>query len=333
MSNLPGSERPVLRAQGVTSPTTFTHSAASRERLLVGRIIRFGIAITVIPAAAAARMPLLESSTAAQRAGGGAEPAGGREVGSPVAGLPRGTSSDETVARKAAATSASASDEVDHLSVRRRRQAEPVARGQGVRWSDSARQQSRRFRSPIAVEHPGARPRRWIASGCHGDAELVVEIRGPLGRAHAHHRRRRVGDAPAPHPSPCTSSDARRSSAAPSTIRTPSRSKITAAVVAGLTGQHDGWNDFVVLRTVEANGQIVSRNPADARAPADPGCGGQTSAGSARLFAPYRPRLCGLLLLIVASAALGVIPAFLLKRALEAIAAGDATGCRSAPAG
>jgi ATP-binding cassette subfamily B protein len=43
----------------------------------------------------------------------------------------------------------------------------------------------------------------------------------------------------------------------------------------------------------------------------------------ARLFAPYRLRLSGVLLLIVVTAALGVIPAFLLKRALEAIAEND----------
>ena len=38
-----------------------------------------------------------------------------------------------------------------------------------------------------------------------------------------------------------------------------------------------------------------------------------------RLFAPYRLRLGGVLFLIVVSAGLGVVPAFLLKRALEAI--------------
>ncbi|MDX6387767.1 MAG: ATP-binding cassette, subfamily bacterial [Gaiellaceae bacterium] len=43
----------------------------------------------------------------------------------------------------------------------------------------------------------------------------------------------------------------------------------------------------------------------------------------ARLFAPYRLRLSGVLLLIVVTAGLGVIPAFLLKRALEAIAEND----------
>src|SRR5436853_895121 len=41
------------------------------------------------------------------------------------------------------------------------------------------------------------------------------------------------------------------------------------------------------------------------------------------LFAPYKGRLSGVLLLIVVSAGLGVVPAFLLKRVLEAIARND----------
>jgi ATP-binding cassette, subfamily B, bacterial len=41
------------------------------------------------------------------------------------------------------------------------------------------------------------------------------------------------------------------------------------------------------------------------------------------LFAPYKLRLSGVLLLIVVTATLGVVPAFLLKRALEAITAND----------
>jgi ATP-binding cassette, subfamily B, bacterial len=52
-----------------------------------------------------------------------------------------------------------------------------------------------------------------------------------------------------------------------------------------------------------------------------------------RLFAPYKARLSGLLLLIVVSAGLGVIPAFLLKRVLEAIAANDTTELSVAAAG
>ena len=43
------------------------------------------------------------------------------------------------------------------------------------------------------------------------------------------------------------------------------------------------------------------------------------------LFAPYKLRLGGVLLLIVVSAGLGVIPAFLLRRVLEAIARNDTT--------
>src|SRR3989449_1348266 len=44
-----------------------------------------------------------------------------------------------------------------------------------------------------------------------------------------------------------------------------------------------------------------------------------------RLFAPYELRLGGVLLLIVASAGLGVVPAFLLKHVLEAIGRNDTT--------
>jgi ATP-binding cassette subfamily B protein len=43
------------------------------------------------------------------------------------------------------------------------------------------------------------------------------------------------------------------------------------------------------------------------------------------LFSPYKARLSGLLLLIVVSAGLGVVPAFLLKRVLEAIGRNDTT--------
>ncbi len=44
-----------------------------------------------------------------------------------------------------------------------------------------------------------------------------------------------------------------------------------------------------------------------------------------RLFAPYKLRLGGVLLLIVVSAGLGVVPAFLLRRVLEAIGRNDTT--------
>src|SRR6188472_3547367 len=51
------------------------------------------------------------------------------------------------------------------------------------------------------------------------------------------------------------------------------------------------------------------------------------------LFRPYWPRLSGLLALIVLSAALGVVPAFLLKRVLEAIGRNDTTELSWAAAG
>ena len=53
----------------------------------------------------------------------------------------------------------------------------------------------------------------------------------------------------------------------------------------------------------------------------------------APLFAPYRLRLSGVLLLIVVSAGLGVVPAFLLKRALEAIGENDTRALSFAAAG
>ncbi|HEY7018878.1 MAG TPA: ABC transporter ATP-binding protein, partial [Gaiellaceae bacterium] len=52
-----------------------------------------------------------------------------------------------------------------------------------------------------------------------------------------------------------------------------------------------------------------------------------------KLFRPYSVRLGGVLLLIVISAALGVVPAFLLKRALEAIGENDTTALSWAAAG
>src|SRR3954465_8214014 len=57
--------------------------------------------------------------------------------------------------------------------------------------------------------------------------------------------------------------------------------------------------------------------------PADPAVRAANLRRVGGLFRPYRPRLSGLLALIVLTAALGVIPAFLLKRALEAIGAND----------
>src|SRR5262245_59841679 len=59
--------------------------------------------------------------------------------------------------------------------------------------------------------------------------------------------------------------------------------------------------------------------------PADPAVRRANLRRIGRLFAPYKLRLGSVLALIVASAALGVLPAFLLERALEAIGRNDTT--------
>ena len=57
--------------------------------------------------------------------------------------------------------------------------------------------------------------------------------------------------------------------------------------------------------------------------PADPAIRRANLRRIGRLFTPYKLRLSGVLLLIVVSAGLGVVPAFLLKRVLEAIGNND----------
>src|SRR3989440_11489939 len=59
--------------------------------------------------------------------------------------------------------------------------------------------------------------------------------------------------------------------------------------------------------------------------PADPAVRRANLRRIGKLFAPYRVRLGGVLLLIVVSAGVGVVPAFLLKRVLEAIGRNDTT--------
>ena len=66
---------------------------------------------------------------------------------------------------------------------------------------------------------------------------------------------------------------------------------------------------------------------------ADPARRRANLRGIGRLFAPYKARLGGLLLLIIVAAALGVVPAFLLKRALEAIVRNDTTALSLAAGG
>src|SRR3954451_3077516 len=79
------------------SITDAARSSASRSG---GKCV-FGTALTGIPADAAARIPLLESSIATQPSGAAPRPRAAARYTS-GAGLPRATSSDETVTRKAA---------------------------------------------------------------------------------------------------------------------------------------------------------------------------------------------------------------------------------------
>src|SRR6184192_4219846 len=72
-------------------------------------------------------------------------------------------------------------------------------------------------------------------------------------------------------------------------------------------------------------GMFFHSSEAPPERPADPAVRRANLRRIGPLFAPYKLRLGGVLVLIVVSAALGVVPAFLLKRVLEAIAANDTT--------
>src|SRR5256714_2824224 len=72
-------------------------------------------------------------------------------------------------------------------------------------------------------------------------------------------------------------------------------------------------------------GRFFHPPEAPAERPADPEVRRANLNRIGRLFAPYKLRLGGVLVLIVVSAGLGVVPAFLLKRVLEAIGRNDTT--------
>jgi ATP-binding cassette, subfamily B, bacterial len=80
-------------------------------------------------------------------------------------------------------------------------------------------------------------------------------------------------------------------------------------------------------------GMFFHSSEAPPERPADPALRRANLRRIGTLFTAYKPRLAGLLLLIVASAAIGVVPAFLLKRVLEAIAANDTTALSFSAAG
>src|SRR2546421_11712976 len=70
-------------------------------------------------------------------------------------------------------------------------------------------------------------------------------------------------------------------------------------------------------------GMFFHSSDASPERPADPEVRRANLRRIGPLFGPYKLRLGGVLLLIVVSAGLGVVPAFLLKRVLEAIARND----------
>src|SRR2546426_1465185 len=72
-------------------------------------------------------------------------------------------------------------------------------------------------------------------------------------------------------------------------------------------------------------GMFFHSSDAPAERPADPEVRRANLKRIGPLFAPYKLRLGGVLLLIVVSAGLGVVPPFLLKHVLEAIARNDTT--------
>src|SRR6202165_4997869 len=72
-------------------------------------------------------------------------------------------------------------------------------------------------------------------------------------------------------------------------------------------------------------GMFFHSSEAPPERPADPAVRRANLRRIGPLFAPYKRRLGGGLVLIVVSAALGVVPAFLLKRVLEAIGRNDTT--------
>src|SRR5213596_4014824 len=76
-------------------------------------------------------------------------------------------------------------------------------------------------------------------------------------------------------------------------------------------------------RTLIRMGMFFRAVDAPADRPADPDVRRANMRRVGRLFASYKLRLGGVLLLIVISAGLGVVPAFLLKRVLEAIGQND----------
>ena len=86
---------------------------------------------------------------------------------------------------------------------------------------------------------------------------------------------------------------------------------------------NEGAADSLPPRSLRRMGMFFHGATEAPERPADPAKRRSNLRRVGRLFAPYKLRLTGVLALIVFTAALGVIPAFLLKRVLEAIGAND----------
>src|SRR6476646_2594412 len=80
-------------------------------------------------------------------------------------------------------------------------------------------------------------------------------------------------------------------------------------------------------------GMFFHSSSAPPERPADPAVRRANLRRIGPLFAPYKRRLGGVLLLIVLSAGLGVVPAFLLQRVLEAIQQNDTRALSLSAAG
>src|SRR4051794_1799614 len=94
--------------------------------------------------------------------------------------------------------------------------------------------------------------------------------------------------------------------------------KIEGRIVASSAGKHP-------RRTLRLVGMFFHSSETPPERSADPAVRRANMTRITRLFAPYKLRLGGVLVLIVVSAALGVVPAFLLRNVLEAISRNDTT--------
>ena len=160
------------------------------ERLWVGRVARFGIATTRMPAAFAERMPLCESSTASASFWRDAEPQRRFEVD-----VGRGLAPRHLLGRHGRAEEPGEPGELEHgvdqRPVRRRRDREREDRRHALHapLARPARAAVLAVAGPHQLDDVGVD----LGRRSRVDAELLVDEARPLRRAHAHHRPLRLG--------------------------------------------------------------------------------------------------------------------------------------------